>query len=558
MGTGRLGDRERGRIGLKIIATIEADFGSDLWGRRSRLRDEMRGDIILRRTMKRVLAAKRVDSIHLLVTPAEEAVAHEVVGDLPVRVETHNAEAVPWRNYLASSRKWSLDSWRGGIGGTCVFDEAMNPWVLDAIARREAADGVVSVNPAAVLLDPAMLDQVIEHYEKVRGEVRLAFTQSAPGLTTPIYMPAFLADMASLGQPFGRVMAYQPEQPQRDLTAQSCFYQTEAVIAHASGRCIADTDAAVARIDAILQACGEEAEIGRVSQWLIDHRHQIAGELPSEIEIELTTADSLPNSTLRPRGAAVGDRGPMDDATFSRIIEELRGRDDVRVVFGGFGDPLLHPKWIEYVAQAREAGIFGIAVRTSGIHLDQRAVEALIAARVDVLNVLLDAVSAGTYAHLHGANYYDQVVKQVEHLLERQREIREPWPLVVCEMLKTRATMGEMEAFYDFWVRKAGAAVISGPSDYAGQWPNHAVMCMAPPNRSACEQIFSQAMVLADGRMTVCDQDFRGEHALGTIQQLPLSELWIGKKMTGVRQSHLQGRYDGIALCAQCQEWHRP
>jgi spiro-SPASM protein len=403
-----------------------------------------------------------------------------------------------------------------------------------------------------------MLDRLIEHFESVRDEVRMAFTQSAPGLSAAIYMPSLLADLAGAGQPLGRTMAYQPVEPQRDLTAQSCFLHTKAAIAHATGRCIADTDVAFARMDAILQACGGDADIEQVSQWLIEHRHDAAGHLPSEVEIELTTADPLPNSTLRPRGSAVGERGPMEEATFARLMEELRGRDDVRVVFGGFGDPLLHPKWAEYIGRCRDVGILGLAIRTPAVNLDARAVESLMAARVDVLNVLLDAASAETYARVHGADHYERVIQQLEYLFKRQQELKQSYPLVVCEMLKTRETINEMERFYDYWASRTGWAVIDGPSDYAGQWPDQAVMCMSPPNRYACERIFSRALVLADGRVTVCDQDFRGAHPLGTLAQASLSELWKGPKMAVVRESHLQARYDGMALCARCREWHRP
>jgi hypothetical protein len=46
---------------------------------------------------------------------------------------------------IASSRKWSLDSWRGGLGGSTVFDESLHPWLLDALARRALANRRESV-----------------------------------------------------------------------------------------------------------------------------------------------------------------------------------------------------------------------------------------------------------------------------------------------------------------------------------------------------------------------------------------------------------------------------
>lgn len=547
---------------MKIIAAIEADFAEGALGTRSRLDEDLLGETVLRRTLKRVLAAKRVTGVHLVASAARESEARQAADGLEVTVETHGAGRVPWRGTIASARKWSLDGWRGGLAGATVFDESMHPWVLSALAGRENADGIVSVPPAAVLLDPVLLDRMIEHYEKVRDDVRMTFTQSAPGLSAVVYLPSLLDDLAAKQQPIGRVMAYQPAQPQRDMMMLPCYYGVEADVVHAAGRCIADTQRSVDRVTAILREAGngdshlQDADV--VSRWLTEHQWDSAGSLPAEVEIELTTEDPLADSTLRPRGPAVEPRGPIDPGLFDRLIEELATRDDVRVVLGGFGDPLQHPDWPRLVQRCRDAGLFGIAVRSPAVTLDESAVRALIAARVDVLEVLLDAMTPETYRRVHNADHFDRVVANVDRVQEGLREAGQPQPLVVCEMIKTHETMDEMEQFYDHWIGKTGSVVIVGPSTYSGHWPDLAVMQMAPPTRFPCARAFNRAMVLADGRVTVCDQDFRGEHAIGSLTGGALSELWTGSSMSAVRQSHLQGTYDATPLCAACEEWHRP
>jgi hypothetical protein len=280
--------------------------------------------------------------------------------------------------------------------------------------------------------------------------------------------------------------------------------------------------------------------------------------LPEEVEIELTTDDPLPETALRPRGQAVGRRGPMAEAVFDRLIGELAGRDDMRVVLGGFGDPLLHPGWARCVARCREANVFGMAVRTPAVHLDAEAIRVLLEARADVINVLLDAATPETYRRVHHADHYEHVMANIQCLFEAREHARQPQPLIVCEMTKTRETMPEMEVFYDYWLEKTGCACLVGPSAYAGQWPDLAVMSMAPPKRFPCLRLFRRALVLADGRMTVCDQDFRGEHAIGSVAESSVAQLWQGEAMAAVRQSHRQATYEGMPLCAACDEWHRP
>jgi hypothetical protein len=115
-----------------------------------------------------------------------------------------------------------------------------------------------------------------------------------------------------------------------------------------------------------------------------------------------------------------------------------------------------------------------------------------------------------------------------------------------------------MDAFYDHWLRRTGTGVVLGASHFAGQWPDRAVMSMSPPTRFPCARLFHRAMVLADGRVTVCDQDFRGEHAVGSLTANSLGDLWIGDRIREIRQSHVDGGYNGMVLCGRCEEWHRP
>ena len=549
---------------MKIIAILNADFVLSSLGTPSRLNEDLLGETVIRRTLKRTRLAQRVASVHLLVDASQEPLAHKAAEGLDVVVETHNAGRTPWRTLIACSRKWAADAWRGGISDATVFDESNHPWAMAALAAREKANGVADVPAAAPLLDPVLLDKMIDHYEKVYKETRLTFTQTAPGLSAAIYTPPLLADLASGAQPPGRMMAYIPSDPRRDLLIRDCFYPVPDAITHVGGRCIADTRAAINRIQAILRDCSESPndphapDASTVSRWLATHHDDLPTTLPAEVEIELTTHDSLPNTTLRPRSQVVGERGPMDDAIFDRLLDELSERDDIRIVFGGFGDPLMHPRWTRYVERCREANIFATAIRTPAVHLDEAAIQAMIHSRVDVINVLLDAATRETYQHVHNADHFEQVVAGLDRLFDAHQQAQQPQPLIVCEMIKTTQTMSEIEVFYDHWLGKVGSACIVGPSHYARQWPDLAVMNITPPRRFPCFRLFSRALVLADGRVAVCDQDFHGQHTIGSLANTSLHQLWTSDAMQTIRQSHRQATYEAMPLCAACEEWHRP
>jgi len=546
---------------MKIIAVIEADTQRSPLGTPSRLAEELAGRCVLKRTVERVLACRRLDGV-FVVTPAEQrSTVADLLDGADVPIETHAAGAPPWQELVRCSRKWALDGWRGGIGGTCVFDEHIHCAVLGALAARENADAVASIPAAAAVLDSELLEAMADHARNTASQVLLTFAQTAPGLSILIAQTKLLDELTRAGVPPGRALAFDPNDPKDDPTIRPCCYKVPTVVSHAGGRLLADTHRSVERIASLLEDLGDEPaslRAERVSRWLLERRDQPSPHLPRELELELTTQDELAGTTLRPRGSAVGARGPIELSLIERLACEMARYDDSRIVLGGFGEPLRHPQFAAVVAACRRAGIFGLAVRTNGIGLDGPALEALLDHKVDVVIVTIDAASPEGYRRVHGVDAYEQVCANIARLDEQRRQRGQPQPLIVPEMVKTRTTLREMEAFFDMWMRRAGWANIVGYSDHAGQLEDRAVMNMAPPVRRPCLRIMTRALVLADGRLVPCDQDFAGRHAVGTVQDHSLAELWTGPAMERLRASHRAGRWEGLALCPACKEWHRP
>lgn len=546
---------------MKAIAVLPADFDRSPLGTRSRLDEPLAdGETILRRTIERLRRAKRIASIHVAVHVSQKERADAAAAGLDVTIETHTGAPPAWQPLLTAARKWALDGWRGGLGDAAAMDEDANVWLFEALARRDGADVVVPVPAAAAFVDPELVDAMIEHMKRVREELRMVFAPAPPGLAPPILTATLLEDLCKAGWPPGRLLAYRPERPQHDLLFHDCCYRPAAVVEHAWGRLFADTDSAVDRLAALCAQIDNAATApaATIAQWLHDRDRYAVGPLPREVEIELTTDDPLAETTLRPRGDRVGRRGPTGAAMLDALFAELATRDDSLIVFGGFGEPLLHPDFAGIVRRARAAGVFGIAVRTNALALDPAAIDALLAAKVDVVNVLLDAHSAETYREVHRHDGYDAAVANVNALLDARANRQSPLPIVVPEMTKTRRTLREMEAFYDEWTRKTSAAVVRGPAAYGGAYASLELMNMAPPNRFACLRLWSRTIVLADGRVTACDQDATGAHAIGTLRDATLHSLWTGPRMESLRAAHRNARYEEMPLCPACREWHRP
>jgi MoaA/NifB/PqqE/SkfB family radical SAM enzyme len=116
--------------------------------------------------------------------------------------------------------------------------------------------------------------------------------------------------------------------------------------------------------------------------------------------------------------------GQMDSATFSCVIDGLRAfSPPPTIFFGGFGEPLAHPKIVEMVAQAKALG-GRVELITNGTLLTKVVSQGLIAAGLDLLWVSLDGSTPESYADLRLGAALPEVVAN----LKAFRDAREPDP----------------------------------------------------------------------------------------------------------------------------------
>lgn len=567
------------------LAVLHADLEQTPLGTRSRLGVELDGCPILRLTVERVCRAKRLSGCVVLVPQEQAPRCEAMLEGLPATVQRVNAAPVGWSQLVRVARKWSLGGWRGGLGGTTSLDEYFHPSLVAGALELHPADRVMVFPPAAPLLDPVLIDAMIEHHDKGEDDARMTFAQAPPGAAGAIYNTDLLRELVAKGIPPGWIFSFKPDAPRRDMALFSCCFDVRAPLRHGARRLIADTDRALETVSALRRQArtGDAAELGRL---LREYEASHVPPIPDEVEVELTTEDPFPEAVLRPRGSRVGHRGPIPLATVQRIADALGKSDDSLVVLGGFGEPMRHPQFAEVLQILRDGGVYGIAFRTSGVDLTDETMDAILTSRVDALTVQLDGWTDETWVAMHrpgtpglgtqepgtqgpgtqghpstpsAAASLEAVRASIDRLEQLKQERRCVAPIVVPEMVKARATVGEMPEFFSGWIRTLGTANIVGHTHRAGQLEPLAVMSMAPPRRTPCQRLGTRCMVLADGRVVACDQDFRGLHPIGDLRQAGLAEIWKGEAMTRLRAAHAEGRFGAVnPLCTACDEWHRP
>ncbi|HEY1922196.1 MAG TPA: radical SAM protein [Tepidisphaeraceae bacterium] len=514
-----------------------------------------RGEATLAWTLFRLGRCQRVaQSIVLCWEDQAEAVA-PIAAELKVEYIARSARVcVPHLEAVAAARRWA-DGWRGGLLGTCEFDRGFHgPWVAE-IAEKTGADAMLLVDPAAGLVDPVLIDGLIEHSEG-RPEIDLCFSQAAPGLSGAVMRKTLVEQLAAGGAHPGALLGYRPDLPVHDPISKPSCAPIPTPLARTLHRFTLDSERQIDRIaKATVHLNGQliSTEAEQLVRFL-DSSPETA-ELPREVVLELNVRRAT-RPMYSPSSHLKFDRGDLSVNVATALFEELAAAEDIRVVFGGVGDPLLHPEFFAIVDAAKARGIQAIAAETDLIGIDANVIERLADSPVDVVSVNFPAIRPATYEAIMGLDGFKTVMENLTKLISRRQANRRGTPLVVPTFHKIPGNLGEMEGWYDHWMRVLGCAVIDGPSDFAGLIPDVSVSQMEPPRRRACARIAQRMTVLSNGQFVSCEQDIQGRQSFGRVGEISIKNAW-SDGMGAIRRDHAAGEWKRHPVCAACKEWHR-
>lgn len=568
---------------MKIVAALFADFVESFLGGPSRLSTALGSSTVIGRTLARLMHIEGVAERLLVVRPRDAAMAEVCLKknglENRVAISACDSGERPRRGLLRSARKWGLASWRGTPLGTTWFDEFIEPLAVARLLDETGAEGALCCDGCQPLLDPGIASRMVQHARDNEADASFVFTQAPPGLAGILLRRQVTRELLENNWPVGLLLSYRPELPRGDLITRAMCCAVPAAVVQTQARFCGDTRRSAEVVTGIYESLGECANADSACQFARQLNRQLP-TLPAELELELTTADPLPRTTLRPRGDRVSQRTLSDISALTALFAEfadsetipkvpelfehvksripITGESDSLLVLGGHGDPLQHLQFADVLRSARRAGICGISVVSPLVDLSEANLEAMFQNRVDVLEIQIDATSRESYLRLHGVDAYERVLANIERIEAERRRRLCPQPLLVPSLTRCAATLPELEDFFDSWIRRTGWAVIRGYSTFAERLPADELIGGAPLIREGCRRLNTRLMLHADGAVPRCGQDFEGAFPVGYWTTTRLGEIWAGSRLTTLRQQHEGGRFTELPLCRNCDEWFRP
>jgi len=268
------------------------------------------------------------------------------------------------------------------------------------------------------------------------------------------------------------------------------------------------------------------------------------------------------------------------------------------------GEPLLHPRFVDCVGIARDAGLEP-ALFTNVTLLNAERIDQVLSSGVRHITLSVNAVNQEGYTDLGARDSYQRQERRVAALLrERNRRAARQVHVDIQYLAKlddTVSGVGLLDTREQFWKvyrrwyllmrsldagLEAGrtgprpflpAAALSDPLSAAGDSPTRRFplapgvdlivkvgcsfgnatlpqgMTVVPTTEGRCpfDNPFRQMAIFADGSVTFCNLDHANTVNLGNLKTQTIEEIWHGARLREIRRAMKNGRLTE-PLCQRC------
>ena len=531
-----------------VVAFIALDPFRGGAGSRRRL-DHMIGEWTgLELTLQRLATSRTLQRV-IILAPDDQELGPRLARlelDVPLSIEYCGTSPFgPEHEAIVAARMFADRCWRGGIAGMTAFDEVLAPQSMHAVMEREDLDGAVLVGPDWPLVEISGhggIDPMVDRWRASGGRHELLFSQSPPGLGACLVSRRLMRTFSGRNRlaTIGAMLGYRPGRAEHDPIVGEANLPLDPQVRRSLLRAVFDAPRTRYRIRCALEPLltnQRPSRGGFSSRDIIDQlEYQRRGGLPQftprHVVVELCTG-RLGCGTCSPHRAGTIQREAMNDQRFDRIISDLADSRDAMITFAGVGDPMQHPRCIEYIRSALDAGIRGVHVRTE-LQCSEERVRELAASGAQVVSVDLNADSPESYRVAMGHDGYRTAIDRIRLLIESRRclagegpgALALPW--VVPRIQRTPATCPDIESFYERWQEVLGTAVIDPESIALGQRGSSGpvIADASNPERTQVAETFRRMVIYSDGTVPFAEGDLEGRASAGNVDREGVLELW--------------------------------
>ena len=284
-------------------------------------------------------------------------------------------------------------------------------------------------------------------------------------------------------------------------------------------------------------------EMKEVSDWplLVDL------ELASKCNLTCPMCPTITDEFLDKRVSPF-EGGLMDYNLATKIIDEVAG-NIYSLRLSWIGESTLHPKLIDAVKYAKNAGIPEVSFLTNGTKLHLGYMKKLIDAGLDHMTISIDGMG-DIYNSIRAPLTFEKTLKKLRDLRNHMDTHKLEKPLLKIQGIWP-AIKKDPELYYDTFEPLVDLIAFNPLIDYL-----HNDNDIEYVDNFYCPQPYQRVVVGASGKVSMCSSDDFQDIEIGDVNYESIYNIWHGEKFDAVREQHQ--KKDGFLKIKPCKNCFYP
>ena len=258
-------------------------------------------------------------------------------------------------------------------------------------------------------------------------------------------------------------------------------------------------------------------------------------------------------------------KGYMPDDVVEALAENIKRFNISGVRFIRWGEPTMHPKYIEIMSKMKRAGAL-IHLNTNGSLLDERQIIELMNIHLDSIKFSFQGADEGTYNEMREGGDYLRLLS----IIKKFHEIRgdRDYPYIQISTTLTAESEEQVENFKndikdycDYYnvghtklnhLNVEAMKVSDKEKDKIRQLQKRETI--VHKYRKVCNEAFDKLSVNWNGDVTLCCTDYDNFMIVGNILDNDIKQIFNSNAAKNYREVILKHQYSKIKCCSDCYE----
>lgn len=288
-------------------------------------------------------------------------------------------------------------------------------------------------------------------------------------------------------------------------------------------------------------------------------------QLPRYMDIELTNNCNFrcvfcPTGT----GAMRRNKGFMSDEVIDKILSDVTKYKIPGVRFIRWGEPTIHPKFLETMRRFKDAGV-AVHFNTNG-SIDRDCIEALVDMKLDSIKFSFQGADKGTYEEMRERGGYYELLDTVRLMADVRGDALVPYIQISTTL--TDESESQVESFkrdiegicdyYNIGYTKLNHLNVADMKvDDEKKKKNSEMQEHESKNikfHDTCFEAFDKLSVNWNGDVTLCCSDYDNFMIVGNILDMDIKQIFNSKAADNYRKLIVENKHHGIKCCSECYE----